>query len=421
MHRNFVLSFLLLSSLFCQVSFAQVSSRSGFPAPVVDASQFRLFPCAGDKLFEENFADTLLPAGWTVIDYDGLLPDTNINGFLVNGGGWQSVIDFRDSKGLNRAVASPSWYQTPGPSDDYLISPRITLGVNTCLSWTAYSQDQYFPESYEVRISTTTPDTAGFFAHDPLLVVAREGYALNYRSLNLAAYAGQEVYLAFRHTSTDAFILVLDDIRLADVPLIDLAIFDFAAISADTSQEVRIRASLINLGSDTLFFDSTLVISYFVGEGDTLTDVVERSIVLAPNDTIRVVHDSVWVPTVFGSEIICFSIAGQVSGDENPANDQVCRWASVGTTGLKPGLQPLAVRISPNPVSSSLHIDLEAVEASQVQIGLYDLYGKPVQPVQQVRSANSLVLDMQSLPGGIYLLRVVDDAGRAFVEKVLKQ
>jgi hypothetical protein len=421
MSRNLVFFLLVLSGLFAQVASAQVTSRSGFPAPSVDVSQYRLFPCAGNELFAETFQDTLLPTGWLALDYDGLLPDTNINNFLVRGGGWQSVVDYRDKKGLNRAVASPSWYQTPGRSDDYLISPRITLGSNTCLSWTAYSQDQYFPESYEVLISTTTPDTAGFFAHEPLLVVEREGYALNYRSVNLAAYAGQQVYLAFHHTSLDEFILVLDDIRVADVPVIDLAVFDFGPITADTSQQVSIRASLINYGSDTLFFDSTLVISYVIGDGDTLTDVVERAIVLAPNDTLKVVHDSIWVPTAFGSEIICFSVAGQVPGDENPGNNIACRWASVGTTAIQPARQALPVQLYPNPVSHTLYLDLGQVQAVSLRITLLDLHGKPVLPVLPVRGERSAALGMEALPAGMYLLRVEDENGQAFSAKVVKQ
>lgn len=380
-----------------------------------------MFPCAGNELFEENFQDTLLPVGWTALDYDGLLPDTNINNFLVTGGGWQSILDYRDNKGVNRAVASASWYQTPGRSDDYLISPLITLGSNTCLSWNAYSQDQYFPESYEVLISTTTPDTAGFLANEPLLVVEAEAYSLNFRSVNLAAYAGQQVYLAFRHTSMDQFILVLDDIRLADVPVRDLAVFDFAAISADTSQAVTIRASLINLGSDTLFYDSTLVISYVIGAGDTLTDVVERFIVLAPNDTLKVAHDSVWVPTDFGSQIICFSIAGQLPGDENPANDIFCRWASVGTTALNPAKQALPVRMYPNPVRHTLQVELGEVPEGRLRLSLLDLHGKPVRPIQSVRGVSSVEIDVQPLSSGIYLLRVEDETGRAFTEKVMKQ
>ncbi len=422
MHRNIIWLILLAGFAYFQPLQAQVTSRSGFPAPQIDISQFRLFPCGGSVITEETFSDTDLPAGWLSLDMDGFMPDTNINNFLVNGGGWQSILDFRSPQGMNRSVASPSWYaDTTGPSNDFLISPKVSLGGNTCLSWTAYSQDQYFRESYEVLISTTTPDTAGFFANDPLLVVEAEGYELNYRSVNLANYAEMDVYIAFRHTSEDKFILVLDDMRISSVPNQDIGIVDFSPIIADTSDEVFIRAAVRNYGSDTLRFDSTLILTYRVGSGDPKVSTIQKSFVIAPNDTVQVTHDSVWVPTGFGAEIICLTTDGNLMPDEDPSNDGLCRWASVGTTGLIGDKLPIAVRIYPNPVSDVLRIELSAENgiSGNLEMSLLDMFGRPVQPVQLINP--NTYIEVSSLPAGIYLLRIQDEKGRVFTEKVKKQ
>ncbi|MEL6853349.1 MAG: hypothetical protein AAFP92_32865, partial [Bacteroidota bacterium] len=131
----------LLLSL-CLVPFqltAQQVTRSGLKPPKGPKPAFRQFPCGGETILDEDFqtsGDTL-PAGWSSLDLDQFTPRDEIL-FLTPAKGWQKVVDFRDPDSINLVMASPSWYKdTTGASNDYLISPKISLTANPCLSWYA--------------------------------------------------------------------------------------------------------------------------------------------------------------------------------------------------------------------------------------------------------------------------------------------
>ena len=156
---------------------AQVISRSGSPAPQESHWEKRPFPCTSRQvLFEEAFSGNTLPTCWTALARD--TADLNLAIDTVYQDNWQPIIDFKDAS--NGAIASPSWHtfeDRKAPTDNWLISPEVTLGANTCFSWVAYSQDRFFAESYEVLISPTgSPDLNNFT--DTIEVVDAEGFFL---------------------------------------------------------------------------------------------------------------------------------------------------------------------------------------------------------------------------------------------------
>ena len=228
--------YLLFAGILGSLS-AQPISRSGNPAQPEDKNLFRKFPCGGTTILDEHFDGSSIPGTWMTLDLDDFTPNTNLTSLTPNKG-WQSVVDFKNPGGSNRILASPSWYENnEGPSDDWLISPQIqNLPGNVCLSWYAYSQDRDFPESYEVRISTSTSELDSFFVLEPLVTIEEESDEFTYRNLNLSIYEGQDIYLAFRHISNDKFILALDDIRLAQVENTDLGVLLLDPVNSPQEQ-----------------------------------------------------------------------------------------------------------------------------------------------------------------------------------------
>lgn len=186
-------------------------------------------------IFSEDFSNLngVLPAGWTVINGDGLTPNANVAQFT---NAWIIAADFDN---LPDTVAmSTSWYTPAGTSNDWLITPAIALTANNILAWEAEAQDAAYPDGYELRISTTTPTIAGFNANPPLFTIPAEtGAVWTQRTVNLqaAGYSNQSVYLAWRNNSTDQFILMVDDISVYTQ-----APFD-AAISNPTVEEYTIK------------------------------------------------------------------------------------------------------------------------------------------------------------------------------------
>ena len=178
------------------------------------------------QIFSEDFENTngALPAGWTVINNDGLIPNTNVAQFTD---AWIIAEDF--DNGADTVAMSTSWYTPAGTSDDWLITPAINLTANNILTFEEEAQDAAYPDGYELRISTTTPTIAGFNANAPLLTVAAaNGAAWLTQTVNLqtAGYANQTVYLAWRNNSTDQFVLMIDDIDISEQLPFDAAMSD---------------------------------------------------------------------------------------------------------------------------------------------------------------------------------------------------
>jgi hypothetical protein len=159
-------------------------------------------------LLYERFDVGELPGGWTVIDVDQNTPDAAVSWVTE---AW--VIT--DMIVGNHAAASTSWYDPEDQADDWIITPAITLGNNSMLSWKALAPDGDFPDGYEVRVSTVGPAVDDF--GDPAVFsVAQEEQAYTYHSVDLAAegYANEEVWIAFRNNSDNQFLLFVDDIAV---------------------------------------------------------------------------------------------------------------------------------------------------------------------------------------------------------------
>ena len=156
-----------------------------------------------------SFEDGQIPADWTIIDNDG---DTYEWG-LSNYGG--SHGDY--------CISSASWYNNVVLyPDNWLISPMTAISSGDMIKWQVYAQDQsWVGEKYQVMISTTTADVASFT--DQVFVetlTASTGYMA--REVDLSAYAGQNVYIAFNHYDcSDMFRMNLDEIELPSSVSID--------------------------------------------------------------------------------------------------------------------------------------------------------------------------------------------------------
>ncbi len=399
---------------------AQWVSRSGLAQNEPNTPALRTFPCGGTTIYEENFNNLQageIPADWQVLDLDTLSPNSNIS-YLNKG--WQRILDFKDSS--NIAMASPSWYQSPAASDDWLITKKIRTGNNTCLSWYGYSQDVYYPERYDVLVSTTNTDTASFKANPVLKGVTGEFYSENYRSSSLAAYPNKDVYIAFRQRSYDKFILVLDNVRFAEVETKDLATFSIRTTPySDTSKNVTVRGSFINLGSDTLKLDSAqLVVHYRVLPGGNIESMsINKRLAIAPNDTLNWTHDSVWrTPNVYGTLQICAWFTG-VSGQATN-NDSLCIDFGINPTSISGNIAAKDIQVYPNPNEGIFKINISAEITSQdLEMRLIDMYGNTVYQQGNLAIGEN-ELSLSSLAKGMYFIYIQDKNGKTFCTKLVK-
>lgn len=96
-------------------------------------------------------------------------------------------------------------------TDDYLITPRVTIVEGSNIALWAKSIDDTYCENFSVWISTNSA-----LVDDFECVFGSSGISSSwtYYSIDLSVYAGLQVYIAIRHYSYDESILVLDDVEL---------------------------------------------------------------------------------------------------------------------------------------------------------------------------------------------------------------
>lgn len=174
---------------------------------------------ANAQTWSENFNTATtpnLPATWSQNNVDGLTPATAIASYSFGTNAWVTKNLSTSTDPLNvahgKVAASTSYYTPAGISNDWLITPSFSVPVNGVITWEANAPDASFQDGYLVKISTTGTTVANFST--TLLTVPAENSTWTSRSVNLNAYAGQTVYIAFVNNSNDMDILWLDNVQV---------------------------------------------------------------------------------------------------------------------------------------------------------------------------------------------------------------
>lgn len=170
-------------------------------------------------LFEDDF-DGSGPglAGWTLVDNDGLTPNASVAQFTD---AWIEADDFDNTGDV--VAMSTSWYTPAGTSDDWMITPAINLTGNAILTWEEEAQDAAYPDGYEVRLSTQTTALSDF-TNVLYTTASASGATWSPQSADLTPYNGETVYIAWRNTATDQFVLMINNVMVEVLPDFDAAI-----------------------------------------------------------------------------------------------------------------------------------------------------------------------------------------------------
>lgn len=183
-----------------------------------------------DDFIIENVGD------WTLVDLD-LLPTYGFNGVTFDNTGYTGAFIVFNSTTTNPPLdptADSDWSAysgvkaitsfaavpdgTTNANNDWLISPQITLGAsgNVLSFWAKAADALYSQETFNVLISTVDTDPNNFTPLETGLVpqpIDWEEF-----TVNLDAYAGQDVYIAINHVASDQFGFQVDDFKVsADV------------------------------------------------------------------------------------------------------------------------------------------------------------------------------------------------------------
>lgn len=156
-----------------------------------------------------------IPATFTSYDEDGNEPSRGMKKYGFEAGkAWVAYTEDAGTGVANGTAYSGSWYKVPGRSDDWLVTPEITvLNSQAILSWKAHAVDAAHPDGYAVYI-TDRGNKPGDFPAEPEFVVTKENAKWTEHSISLKKWAGKQVRIAFVNNSTDCNLLALDDIKV---------------------------------------------------------------------------------------------------------------------------------------------------------------------------------------------------------------
>ena len=301
-------------------SFFRIAVPSLFFLLILSCSQLY-----GQTLLFEDFQGGF-PSGWGRINNDGLTPHPNV-AYVTDA--WIVREDFINDP--NDSVAfSTSWYTSPGTSDDWMYTPAVSPTLATTLSWEGNAPDPAYPDGYEVRVSTTFPTVGGFLANPPLVTVPAENSTWTPRSVSLAPYAGQNIFIAFRNNSNDQFLLMIDDVHVFNPSGFDALVSDVSFLSeyvqVPLSQVTpfNFEAQAMNSGTSggpvTNVQVTVNVFEQASGFSLVHTDVVTASSSLNPGDTATATGFSPYTPGDTGVYIAQYIVSINET-DGTPSND----------------------------------------------------------------------------------------------------
>ena len=162
---------------------------------------------AQQVLLEEEFDNGKIPETWLNVDVDG-------DGYKWDAAG-TIFVGHKDTDGC---AYSQSFVHNVGAlhPDNWLITPQITLSGHCTLTYFVAGQDKdNTAEHYGVFLSETGTQTTDFTETliDETLPYSTDVY--HEKTIDLSAYAGKAVYLAFRHYNiSDMFVLKLDGVKV---------------------------------------------------------------------------------------------------------------------------------------------------------------------------------------------------------------
>ena len=195
--------------------------------------------------------------------------------FRANGQKLKAFLSYKQANQIDTFAVSTSWLKPVGISDAWIITPTINaITLNTVLMWDAMAPDATYLDGYEIYVTTntsSTPVVGDFTPSNKVFSILSEKNTWQTRGLSLAAYAGQNIRIAFRNNSSDKYQLWIDDIIVKNIPNgLDVATtlnntYKYSSVGISNI----ISATFKNNGFTPV---TSLSINYKVGSNPTITE-----------------------------------------------------------------------------------------------------------------------------------------------------
>ncbi|MEW4925343.1 choice-of-anchor J domain-containing protein [Algibacter sp. 2305UL17-15] len=170
----------------------------------------------GQTLFSEDFETiTDLPTeGWTLHN-DSNTPNGTYATIFTDA--W-AIFGWAEENG-NTTASTTSWFNPAGVADRWLVTPAITIpsGADATLTFKIRSHDDAaFADGYTLKLSTTGATKANLSTDLLTVANAPNDIIANVTTtvVDLSAYAGQTIHLAWVNNFNDGNLLSVDDITV---------------------------------------------------------------------------------------------------------------------------------------------------------------------------------------------------------------
>jgi hypothetical protein len=278
-------------------------------------------------IYEQTFttAQSLTASGWTLFSQD---TDT---GVATN---WVRTTD-----GANGIMASFSWYNNVVYSpNNYAFSPAINLTSYTGPIKLSYKHAAQNPdwdaENYTLYV-TTSPTVAAATTALHSQTTMNGINTLTEITFDLSSYAGQTIYLCFRHHNVvDQYNIIFDDIKVEKVLPNNVALQSVAVQPIVAAGNQTYSGTVKNIGTNN-------VTSYTVtwqANGGALQTFNVTGVNITPGSTHNFTH-SIPLNAVSGLYNLVFNVP-TVNGVSDPdtTNNSLTRTTQVasGSTAFKP-------------------------------------------------------------------------------------
>lgn len=243
--------------------------------------------------FEKQFFP---PAGWKTV---------NVKGAAA----WKAAVE-NPNQGLKSAFADQEYINNGdfGEGDHWLITPRV-YNITAADKLNFYVAGKYlnspitnpYFETLEVYVSTTTNDISAFTSLLTSINLNNFSPAYQSFSLNLSAYAGQNIYIAFRNHQNQGNGMYLDDVSVtskltSDVGSVGINLNNDVVIA--TGSTIDIVDTLKNLGTSSLA--AGIPVKYSINNGTPVVINTSASIPAGGKITVSFTGSNAFVPSTPG-------------------------------------------------------------------------------------------------------------------------
>ncbi|MFN3557201.1 MAG: choice-of-anchor J domain-containing protein [Bacteroidales bacterium] len=269
--------------------------------------------------------------------------------------------------------------------DNWLVTPKIHVGQNQeFFFWVACGSPNYPADHYKVLVSTTTNrlDQFTHILHEETLKA--ENAQWSERVFDLTPWAGQQIYIAFRHTeSVGQDYVKLDDIGVRDALVVE-------APYGDPAPGAVVAGTQVSLISDTP--DAQIFYTLNGDDPHTGSTLFQDPISITMAITIKA-----------------------VAHKNGTYSDVVALEYTIDDTSVH-GPRLVQVQMYPNPASQKVYFEKANGEAIWVQI--ISLSGQVM--LQRWVDQQVTSLDISSLSAGTYLVRLQDNQTVNFRKLVIR-